>query len=726
MLCSRLVLFGPLHLRRASAREEFLETSTNGFAHSSLLIPGRTHRSLTSRSIFSALRRAGVDAGLQSTIRTRVVIAFLCLLLALFATGIAAAQTIGVTYVCNGERMFIENCNMRDLSDTATCMVGHPDTVLANGLMKYTYEKRGDLKKLFPTCKQPSAAEIAKAQAFQKKQQDLYDANEKKATEQLKAIESAPLPGMPQQKPKTPEERALARCISSGRLPASCTGNQLLGAFTQMLGSVLPTDAAAKNQPPPSGPVMAGVFEGPGWRLDFVDGGVLVNCTGLSPNQEFYTLDFKNGSTALVIATKPKPLVLNFKADGTITGPGPVVLDGVVASGYSGGGGGGSSPTYTGGYHDANGASISDQKAASSIGPVYNVTGTQISAPPPSSGGGGGYATFSPKRVTCPALNLSSKGASTGIQTMQTDFLKNMFGGEKGAPTPAGIRMHGIYAAPTGFSVQFFPESAVLGCGPDAARAYPYTVSAASGGAVVNIAAPDHPLKLAFHPDGSLDPGSADPYQVHGRVITGQNDNDDFTFAPMETSCNLAKLTVSRTIPSSGGSAAGTSSVAASAGGSGAGNSGASSGGGHLSTPNAPTGNAVLTITSGFPSQPGQMNALAGHPYVLLHDDYEGALAKGGVVVPAGTPAQKYVASVCATRTPDCQKVLQAVGADAAVAMRADANGKAVLPGVPPGKYFLMISTQYNQQKLSWGFPVVLKPGPNALTLDSNNATVLK
>jgi hypothetical protein len=31
--------------------------------------------------------------------------------------------------------MFIENCNIRDLSDTANCMVGHPDTVLSNGLM---------------------------------------------------------------------------------------------------------------------------------------------------------------------------------------------------------------------------------------------------------------------------------------------------------------------------------------------------------------------------------------------------------------------------------------------------------------------------------------------------------------------------------------------------------------------------------------------------------------
>src|ERR1035438_2859691 len=84
-----------------------------------------------------------------------------------------------------------------------------------------------------------------------------------------------------------------------------------------------------------------------------------------------------------------------------------------------------------------------------------------------------------------------------------------MFGGDKGPPTPPGIRMRGIFAASTGFSIQFFPESAVLGCGPDSARAYPYTVVADGGKAAVQIQAPDHPLTLAFRPDGSLDPGSS-------------------------------------------------------------------------------------------------------------------------------------------------------------------------------------------------------------------------
>jgi hypothetical protein len=57
---------------------------------------------------------------------------------------------------------------------------------------------------------------------------------------------------------------------------------------------------------------------------------------------------------------------------------------------------------------------------------------------------------------------------------------------------------------------------------------------------------------------------------------------------------------------------------------------------------------------------------------------------------------------------------------------RADASGKAVLPGVAPGVYYVMISTRYNNQPLVWGMPVQLKPGDNTLTLDQNNGTADK
>src|SRR5580692_4561901 len=109
----------------------------------------------------------------------------------------AAAQDIklNVTYLCNGERVYVENCNIRDLSDTSTCMVGHPDRPTRNGIMAYTTETRGTLKKLFPTCKQPTAQELAAAEAFKKKQQEIYDANVAKANPQAAAQPSSQVNG---------------------------------------------------------------------------------------------------------------------------------------------------------------------------------------------------------------------------------------------------------------------------------------------------------------------------------------------------------------------------------------------------------------------------------------------------------------------------------------------------------------------------------------------------
>lgn len=641
----------------------------------------------------------------------RSCIPLMAMLLGFFCATVAAAQDLqkGVTYVCNGEHVFIENCNIRDLSDTGTCMLGHPDHILPNGIMKYTTETRAALKKLFPTCQQPSAEQIARAKAFEKRQNDLYDANEKKATAENDAIEARARQIGPAKRPMTADQRAINRCITSGRLPSSCTGNMLLGAFSKMLTSVLP-DVDKGSAAAGAGMNMAGVFQGPGgWRLDFTNDGVLVNCTGLSPDERHYTLDFKNNRTTLVVDTLPKPLVLTLKNDGTIVGPGPVTVNGVVAGGYSKG-----SSTSFSGYRDQNGNSISDAQAASGSGTVVDSHGNTVS------GGAvntpSGHTVFARKTVSCPAQNLSSQGASVGLQTMQTDLLKNMFGGEKGPPTPPGIRMHGIFAASTGFSVQFFPESAIVGCGPDAARAYPYTVASDGSRPAIRVMAPDHPLTLTYKTDGSLEPSETGPYQVHGRTISGQNEDGDFAFAPMETSCNLAALAPSTTIPSSGGAAA----VAT---GSGAAGGPAPVTPTNLSTPQAPTGNAVLTVLSGFPAQPGVLNPLAGHPIIILRDDYDTALKKGGIAVPPDTSGAKYVGVLCASRTPECVKAISAINATAASATRADITGKAILPGVPAGSYYLMIATDYNKQHIAWQFKVDLKSGANTITLDQRNST---
>jgi hypothetical protein len=623
-------------------------------------------------------------------------------LLGLALSGIASAQElqIHVTYVCSGERLFIENCNMQNLSDMANCFVGHPDTILSNGMMKYTNETRGSLKKLLPTCKQPSADEIAREKAFTKKVQDKQDALKKDAESKLDAPPPSVSGGVGV-KPQTPEEKALNRCITAGRLPASCTGNQLLGAFSQMVAQVLPSVA---KEPPP-GMNMAGVFEGAGkWRLDFIDGGVLVNCSFLSPNQENYNIEFRNGRTVIVVDTRPKPLLLTLNSDGTIVGPGPLQIEGVVATGYSNGGDGGS--PYSGGYHDKYGGTITNSAAASG-GEVYDASGNRVYNAT-SSGGAPGHATFSSRTATCPALNLSSKGASVGMQTMQTDLLKSMFGGDKGAPTPPGLRMHGIYAAQTGFSVEFYPESVIVACG-DPARAYPYEVVANGSQMAVKVLDPGHPLLLNKKADGTLDPG-AGPYLVHGRRITGQNDDGDFTFAPLEATCNLGVL-----VPGAKPSAAPPATAAVSTAPATA-----------PAGPAAP-GNAVLSFTSGFVvAQPGAVNPIAGKMFILLKESFDNVLTKGGFQVPAGIAPYRAMVVACAQRTPDCQTATAAINGATVTGVRADAAGKASFSGVAPGIYYLMGATFTNGQVLEWNIKVELRAGTNTIALDARNATTIK
>ena len=195
-----------------------------------------------------------------------------------------------------------------------------------------------------PPAPSPQRKSWPRADAFQKKQQEILQQNTLKANPQMAQQAARPAAqnqaaagyAMPAP-PKNAEEREMRRCVSSGRLASSCTGNQLLGAFTGMISSVLGSGDNQKKAPP-SGPNMAGVFQGAGgWRLDFIDGGVLVNCAGLSPNQEPYSVSFKTGHAVLTIATTPRPLVLNIHGDSITGPPGAVTIDGVIAAGYVGG-----------------------------------------------------------------------------------------------------------------------------------------------------------------------------------------------------------------------------------------------------------------------------------------------------------------------------------------------------------------------------------------------------
>ena len=144
-----------------------------------------------------------------------------------------------------------------------------------------------------------------------------------------------------------------------------------------------------------------------------------------------------------------------------------------------------------------------------------------------------------------------------------------------------------------------------------------------------------------------------------------------------------------------------------------------------LSTAGAPTGNAVLTVTSGMPAQAGGANPLAGHTFVLLNQSYEAVLAGAGIQAPpGGSPVKGYLAA-CANNQPACQVGVAATNSSTVSGVKADASGKAQLPGVPPGTYYFFCLGAYNNQLYKWDFQVQLKSGANSVTLDQHNAAAV-
>ena len=148
--------------------------------------------------------------------------------------------------------------------------------------------------------------------------------------------------------------------------------------------------------------------------------------------------------------------------------------------------------------------------------------------------------------------------------------------------------------------------------------------------------------------------------------------------------------------------------------------------GGTLSTPNAPLGNATLSDRLGIPANPGPAQPPRQPSLCSAARQLSTTRShKSGVTIPAGTTPFKFLGLACGNRTPDCQTIMNAIKAGAASSVRADVNGSGTFPGVPPGTYYLMISTRYNNQPLVWLQAVQVNAGSNSITLDARNATAM-
>ena len=101
-------------------------------------------------------------------------------------------------------------------------------------------------------------------------------------------------------------------------------------------------------------------------------------------------------------------------------------------------------------------------------------------------------------------------------------------------------------------------------------------------------------------------------------------------------------------------------------------------------------------------------------------------LAKSGAALPAKVSPQEAVHAACEAQKPECKAYLVAISKDAATGLKADATGKATLPGVPAGTYYLTASAKIGALVMYWNLKVDLKAGTNSVTLDTQNAMPVK
>jgi hypothetical protein len=141
-------------------------------------------------------------------------------------------------------------------------------------------------------------------------------------------------------------------------------------------------------------------------------------------------------------------------------------------------------------------------------------------------------------------------------------------------------------------------------------------------------------------------------------------------------------------------------------------------------------GTAILTVTSGLAAPPGAANPLAGKPLILFRESFDAFLRRRGMFQgPPGAPAKLPPLGVwaysCQTGSPACKQALYEMRPLSAGEVKTDAAGRGVLPGVPPGTYYLFSLAPHNGRLLVWDLRVVLKPGSNSVTLDQRNSAPL-
>ena len=136
----------------------------------------------------------------------------------------------------------------------------------------------------------------------------------------------------------------------------------------------------------------------------------------------------------------------------------------------------------------------------------------------------------------------------------------------------------------------------------------------------------------------------------------------------------------------------------------------------------AATGGAALAFTAGAAAPSGATVPVAGHSFFVLRDSIESVMAQAGIQPMPGGSRVKAWSMACESNTPVCNQGAKALMAASVGIAKTDPSGRARIPPVAPGTYYLFGTAESSAKPIIWDVKIDLKPGDNTITLDQRNA----
>lgn len=335
---------------------------------------------------------------------------------------------------------------------------------------------------------------------------------------------------------------ATRHCIESGRSEMECLGEGLkIGAMDLIGGNPL------KGIVPqtPVGLRLAGRYSAGGFSLMFAQDQVSLNCGALVQQSFPYSVDRAGDRLLIRIPISPKPIVLTYRTDGQIFGPGPVDVAGRVVIG------GqidhstttyemqsqttttqrqidaGDVPNYAMGEVHQNGMeySVDQQSTSTSWAPT---TTHQYIAP------------TAPKTERCNVSALPPMRGNVSVSGVLTQVIGTK--PSQSTNTAPGLRLNGTYAAPGGLKIEFRDDSATLECG-ESFSSEGYEVVRSGIQFIVKFQNTSVPFSLVLQPNGSLT-GSGNIDVMGHRAIQAASGGMDYL--PRNARCALGTLEASQ------------------------------------------------------------------------------------------------------------------------------------------------------------------------------------